>query len=32
VVADSDPRSEHEECVRKARAVLAAVEMAETLE
>ncbi len=32
VVADSDPQSEHEECVRKARAVLAAVEMAETLE
>ena len=31
VVADSDPRSEHEECVRKARAVLAAVELAETL-
>jgi len=32
IVADSDPQSEHEECVRKARAVLAAVEMAETLE
>jgi anthranilate synthase component 1 len=31
VVADSDPQSEHEECVRKARAILAAVEMAETL-
>ena len=32
VVADSDPQSEHEECVRKARAVLAAVELAETLD
>lgn len=31
IVADSDPQSEHEECVRKARAVLAAVELAETL-
>jgi len=31
VVADSDPQSEHEECIRKARAVLAAVELAETL-
>jgi anthranilate synthase component I len=31
VVADSDPQSEHEECLRKARAVLAAVELAETL-
>ena len=32
IVYDSDPAREHEECVRKARAVLAAVEMAETLE
>ena len=32
VVADSDPQSEHEECVRKARAILAAVELAETLD
>jgi len=32
VVADSDPQSEHEECIRKARGVLAAVELAETLE
>jgi anthranilate synthase component 1 len=31
VVADSDPQSEHEECLRKARAILAAVELAETL-
>ena len=31
IVADSDPQSEHEECVRKARAVLAAVEMADGL-
>jgi len=31
IVADSDPPTEHDECVRKARAVLAAVEMAETL-
>ena len=31
VVADSDPQSEHEECVRKSRAILAAVELAETL-
>jgi anthranilate synthase component 1 len=31
VVADSDPQSEHDECVRKARAILAAVELAETL-
>ncbi|MEW6271342.1 MAG: anthranilate synthase component I [Thermodesulfobacteriota bacterium] len=32
VVADSDPQYEHEECVRKVRAVFAAVEMAETLQ
>lgn len=32
VVADSDPLREHEECVRKARGVLAAVEAAEGLE
>jgi anthranilate synthase component I len=32
IVYDSDPAREHEECVRKARAVMAAVEMAETLE
>ncbi|HEY8514974.1 MAG TPA: anthranilate synthase component I [Candidatus Binatia bacterium] len=31
VVADSDPQYEHEECVRKARAVFAAIEMAESL-
>lgn len=31
IVADSDPPTEHEECVRKARAVISAVEMAETL-
>jgi anthranilate synthase component I len=31
IVADSDPAYEHEECVRKARAVISAVEMAETL-
>jgi anthranilate synthase component 1 len=31
IVADSDPPTEHEECVRKARAVIAAVELAETL-
>jgi anthranilate synthase component 1 len=31
IVADSDPATEHEECVRKARAVIAAIEMAETL-
>jgi anthranilate synthase component 1 len=32
IVYDSDPAREHEECVRKARATMAAVEMAETLE
>ena len=32
VVADSDPHKEHEECLRKARGVLAAVEAAEGLE
>jgi anthranilate synthase component 1 len=32
IVADSDPEYEHLECVRKARAVLAAVEMAERLD
>jgi anthranilate synthase component 1 len=32
IVYDSDPAREHEECVRKARGVMAAVEMAETLE
>jgi anthranilate synthase component 1 len=31
IVADSDPPTEHEECVRKARAVISAVELAETL-
>ncbi len=31
IVADSNPATEHEECVRKARAVMAAVAMAETL-
>jgi len=31
IVFDSDPPTEHEECLRKARAVMAAVEMAETL-
>jgi anthranilate synthase component 1 len=31
IVYDSDPEREHEECQRKARGVLAAVEMAETL-
>jgi anthranilate synthase component 1 len=31
IVADSDPWREHEECQRKARAVLAAVAMAESL-
>ena len=32
IVADSNPAAEHEECVRKARAVIAAVELAETLQ
>ena len=31
IVYDSDPQSEHEECVRKSRSVLAAIEMAESL-
>jgi anthranilate synthase component I len=31
IVADSNPATEHEECVRKARAVIAAIELAETL-
>ena len=31
VVWDSDPQKEHEECQRKARGVLAAIEMAEAL-
>jgi anthranilate synthase component I len=31
IVADSNPATEQEECARKARAVMAAVEMAETL-
>jgi anthranilate synthase component 1 len=30
IVYDSDPAREHEECVRKARGTMAAVEMAET--
>jgi anthranilate synthase component 1 len=32
IVADSDPVSEHEECIRKARAVISAIEMAEALQ
>lgn len=32
IVYDSIPEAEHEECVRKSRSVLAAIEMAETLE
>ena len=31
IVADSDPESEHRECVNKARAMLQAVRMAEAL-
>jgi anthranilate synthase component 1 len=31
IVADSDPESEHRECVNKARAMLQAVRMAEGL-
>jgi anthranilate synthase component 1 len=31
IVYDSDPQSEHEECIRKSRSVFAAIEMAEAL-
>jgi anthranilate synthase component 1 len=31
IVWDSDPQSEHEECVRKAQAMMTALDMAETL-
>jgi anthranilate synthase component 1 len=31
IVADSDPEAEHRECVNKARAVIQAVRLAETL-